>query len=258
MPDERLPRPRDPEREHDEPADPVLRAAPIAWPTRMAPALAIPNAGMNETELIWMTAIMPASGVVPRPATTTFDEEVEREELEEPVEPGRDPVAEHAPELRRGAADAAPDRGPSRNTAEETEEGDRRRDRAGDAAPDAERGRPEMAVDRGRQLPKTFSDHRRDARAHRQAGVAEAAVVVRERLHADRGAAREQPDARGSPHQRAHVGRVREERQKAGDERIAPGGDRGHDRHGEAVEAVAAGAGEVALAEELRGERTRR
>jgi hypothetical protein len=46
--------------------------APIAWPTRIAPALAMPNAGMNETELIWITDIIPASDVVPSPATTTL------------------------------------------------------------------------------------------------------------------------------------------------------------------------------------------
>ena len=49
-----------------------LAPAPIACPTRIAPALATPNAGMNERLLICMTAIIAASAVVPSPATTTF------------------------------------------------------------------------------------------------------------------------------------------------------------------------------------------
>ena len=72
-PDDRLPRARDREREGDEaPATRSFRPAPIAWPTRIAPALAMPNAGMNATEFTWMTAMSAASGVVPSPATTTF------------------------------------------------------------------------------------------------------------------------------------------------------------------------------------------
>ena len=48
------------------------RPAPIAWPTRMAPALATPNAGMNDTELIWSAIMNAASVVVPSPATRTL------------------------------------------------------------------------------------------------------------------------------------------------------------------------------------------
>ena len=44
----------------------------MACPTRIAPALATPKAGMNATELTWTTAMSAATLVVPSPATTTF------------------------------------------------------------------------------------------------------------------------------------------------------------------------------------------
>ena len=46
-------------------------SAPIAWPTKIAPAEAIAKAGMNDTELICMTAMVAASSVLPSPAITT-------------------------------------------------------------------------------------------------------------------------------------------------------------------------------------------
>ena len=49
-----------------------LAPAPMAWPTRIAPALASAKAGMKATELSWNTAMIAASTVVPSPATTTL------------------------------------------------------------------------------------------------------------------------------------------------------------------------------------------
>ena len=44
----------------------------MASPTRMAPAVASPNAGMKAIEFTWMTTLRAASGVVPRAPTTTL------------------------------------------------------------------------------------------------------------------------------------------------------------------------------------------
>ena len=189
------------------------------------------------------------------------DEDDEGDELEEPVEARGDPEAQHAPELApvQAGHDAA-----------------QRRDRRAGNGPAARR--KQMKVDNGAgqggararpwrarpgcpsmssQLPNEVEHHGGDVDPHGQPGVAQAAVVVAQRLHARR---RRPPESSAQVdvplEQAAHLGVV-------GEQATAPGASAASaamhtswvaGRHRQPVEAVAARARQVALAEQLRRE----
>jgi hypothetical protein len=140
------------------------------------------------------------------------------------------------------------------------EGGDRRepapaREHGGPGGPlDAERGGAEVAVDQD-PVEGDVDEHRDDAGEHREAGLAEPAVPIAEPLGGDDSTGGEQADHDVVGDQRPHRRGVAEgvdERARRGDQ---AGVERGADRReGERVPGVAAHAGDVAAASELRGE----
>ena len=150
------------------------RPAPMACPTKMAPALATPKAGMKETELSEMTAFIAASAAVPRPPTTTLMKKTKAEELEEPVEARGQPEAEHptrtplAPELQAG--DPASRRKKAKKPRKATVVA-RALASAEPVTPRA--GEPQVAVDE-HPVAHHVQHHRGEVRHHARAGCAPA------------------------------------------------------------------------------------
>ena len=186
--------------------------APIDCPTRMAPALARAKAGMKATELSWMTAMSAASAVVPRPATTTFTKNMKAANSKNQLSPDGTPKRSMR---RNSAARSRGQRPPAgrrsrRKTASRPRKATPVESALASAAPAHAHGRrSQVAVDE-EPVPGDVEHHGRDAGAHGQAGVPQAAVVVGERLHADGGASGPEPDDQVAGEQLPDVGRERE------------------------------------------------